>query len=125
MKGTDLTMSNEPKDPPAKSKSVQSSAKESEPLDEVSREITEHRSMLADIQEDVAQVIASRGADMILLNYLVSFLDDSGVMSRHDFIAFLQAKLAQAEDEQMFDASVRGNLRSQIDALRAKPLARN
>jgi hypothetical protein len=67
--------------------------------------------------ETIKMLLASDGANLLLINLLLAFLELHGVISRRDFISFLEDALAKAEHDNTIDENVRQILKIIVEGL--------
>jgi hypothetical protein len=67
--------------------------------------------------ETIKMLLASDGANLTLINLLLAFLELHGVISRRDFISFVEDALAKAEHDNTIDENVRQILKIIVEGL--------
>jgi len=67
--------------------------------------------------ETIKMLLAADGANLTLINLLLAFLELHGIISRHEFIGFLESALAKAEHDNTIDENVRQILKIIVEGL--------
>jgi hypothetical protein len=71
--------------------------------------------------ETIKMLLASDGANLTLINFLLAFLDLRGIIRRREFISFLEGELAKAESDTTIDENVRQILKIIVEGLSKSP----